>query len=779
MHRDTTPISQDMVFVGGGHSHAIALRHLAMQSLPGVRMTLISSDTNAAYSGMLPGYIAGHYSYDDIHIDLRSLCRFANARFYQDEVIGIDLANQSILCRHRPAVAYDVVSLNIGTTPDVSILGDSARYITAVKPVNRFIAHWEALVQRVATCHNNRLLSVAVVGAGAGGIELVLAMQHRLQVQQTKKQRCVDRLRFHLFARGHQCLPTHAPRIRRLFRSLLTARGIHLHFDAPVTAVEANAVITADGQRHTMDEVLWATSASAQPWLRESGMAVDERGFVAVDAALESLSHPRLFACGDCAAIRGKQREKAGVFAVRHGKPLAYNLRRVLANKKPRSFVLQHHFLNLISTGDRCAAATRGLAWSLAPAAWIWIWKDWVDRRFMAQFDFNQTSKEPALVSALTSTSVRALASAKAAAGEQRVPYDAMRCGGCGAKVGANVLRRVLHELGKRFANQEVININHFDDDAAVSRFVPQQLSVHSVDGFRSMIDDPYLFGRIVANHALNDMYAMGATPITVLALVTLPYAPESKTEDTLRQLMSGVLEVLSEAHTALIGGHTGEGVELNLGLAVNGSVSTEQLLRKSGVRSGDRLILTKPIGSGTLFAADMRYRAKGRWIAAALRTLQQSNRVAAQCFQRYGASAATDITGFGLLGHLLEMLSLPANGEPTALKVTLNLNAIPLMEGALETISAGIASTLQEQNMQAALLLTAPKEVSLPHYAARYALLFDPQTAGGLLASVAPDRVTDCINELHARGYSQAAVIGEASPRGNGDRAVLLKCDT
>ncbi len=770
MNRDTTPIHQDLVLIGGGHSHVIVLRRLALQPLPGVRVTLISKDANTPYSGMLPGYIAGHYSSDAIHIDLLPLCRFANARFYQDEVVGLDLAHKRIVCRNRPAVAYDVLSINVGAAPDVAALGDSARFVTTVKPISRFVARWQTLAARAAT--HDGVLSIAVVGAGAGGTELVLALQQGL-LQGAAPQRGAERLRFHLFASGPQCLSaTHPARLRRRFGALLAARGICLHSNAPVCAVAADALITADGQRHAMDAVLWATDASAPAWFRTSGLAVDERGFIAVDSSLESVSHRGLFASGDCAAVRDHPREKAGVFAVHQGKPLAANLRRRLYRKALLRFTPQRRFLSLISTGDRRAAAARG-PWSLAPAAWIWRWKDWLDRRFMAQF-----SDLPTPASALPPAPPSVL---DAAVGAASMPVPAaLRCGGCGAKVGAGVLRRVLQELNQLPADNTVeIGFKHFDD-AAVTQVPPERLLVQSVDGFRAMIDDPYLFGRIVANHALNDIYAMAATPTTALALVTLPYAAERQVEDTLRQLMSGALEVLGEARATLIGGHTGEGLELNLGLALCGSVTADQLLRKSGMRCGERLILTKPIGSGTLFAADMRYRAKGRWIVAALATLQQSNRAAAQCLQRAGASACTDVTGFGLLGHLLEMLPLSASDAAHAtLGVTLNLNAIPLMEGALETISSGITSTLQAQNMQAARHLEAPAGIARDgRHGGRYALLFDPQTAGGLLASVPASRATECLKELRAQGYGQAAVIGEAGARSS-TALVRLRLDS
>ncbi|MDW8469814.1 MAG: selenide, water dikinase SelD [Burkholderiales bacterium] len=262
---------------------------------------------------------------------------------------------------------------------------------------------------------------------------------------------------------------------------------------------------------------------------------------------------------------------------------------------------------------------------------------------------------------------------------------SAMRCGGCGAKVSASALARALAAIGPRARADVLVGLAD-PDDAAVLRVPAGKALVHSVDFFRAPLDDPFRFGKIAANHALGDIYAMGGEPFAAAAIVTLPPGLEAKVEDTLFQLLAGAVEVLDEAGCALVGGHSAEGRELALGFAVNGLVDEHLrgLLRKRGMQPGDALVLTKPIGTGTLLAAHARLAARGRWLEAALAAMCQSSRHAARSLVAHGARACTDVTGYGLLGHLLEMV------EPSGVAAELRLGALPLLEGAEETGGGG-----------------------------------------------------------------------------------------
>jgi selenide,water dikinase len=728
------PATTELVLVGGGHAHVQVLKSFGMQPVPGVRLTLVARDVETPYSGMLPGFIAGHYDHDACHIDLMKLAGFARARLIHGEAVGIDRSARMIMLRGRPPIRYDLLSLDIGSTPKAHDVPGAAEYATPVKPVDRLAGRWAALVKRVeATDRPLDLmppdlvpLDLVVVGGGAAGVELALAVDHRFSG-------VPRRPRMTLVTRG-ELLAGHTGRVRAAFQRVLLERGVTVHDHADVVGVEPDAVVCADGRRIRFDEALWAVQAGAAPWLRQTGLELDDRGFVAVDATLRSVNDERVFAVGDVASVLPYPREKAGVFAVRQGPPLTANLRRALAGEALRPFKPQTNFLKLISTGDRYAVASRG-RWS-AEGRWVWRLKDWIDRRFMEKFQ-NVPAMAPAMA--------MAMAMATAAAPE-------MRCAGCGAKVPAGALRRVLERLKPE-------GLDASDDAAVLAPPGDGRLMVQTIDFFPAFTSDPYLFGRIAANHALGDIHAMGAEPLTALAIACVPPASPDIVEDDLFQMLRGGLDVLEAAGARLAGGHSAEGSEPALGFTVTGAVAPDRILHKRGLKPGNRLILTKPLGTGALLAAAMRGKAKARWIVAALAMMQRSSGPAARCLTEHGATACTDVTGFGLIGHLAEM----AEGSGT--DALIDPARIPVLDGALEMLEAGVRSTLHPGNAEIGWNVDgqAPD------------LLFDPQTAGGLLAGIPAERADACVEALRRLDYAQAAVIGIVEPMaGTGPRIRL-----
>lgn len=712
-----------------------------MNPAPDLAVTLIAREAATPYTGMLPGYVAGRYSRDECHIDLYRLCRAARARLYADEATGLDLAQRRVHCRDRPPVSYDVLSIDIGSTPDQSRVPGAKEHTVPVKPVDGFIRDLTSIEDRIR--RHRAPFRIAVVGGGAGGTELCLALHQRFVTAPAAAGEGPPRVTFCLVAESGELMPTHNRGVRSALTRAIRARGIELRLGCLVERVSAGCLHVANGRPISFDAAYWVTNAKAADWLRSTGLALDERGFVRVDRSLRSVSHPNVFAAGDVAALDGLALEKSGVYAVRQGPVLSHNLVAACRGGTLKPYRPQRKALALVSTGDRYAVASK---WSLsARGRWVWSLKDRIDRRWMRKYQQMNAMAPPG------------------AGRPEDGSASPMHCGGCGAKVGSASLHRVLAELGIPAEPRVLIGLRE-PDDAAVLAVPEGTLLVQSVDYFRPFIDDPYRFARVATNHCLGDLYAMGAAPHSALAIITLPHGPEALAESDLRQLMRGCTEALGQAGATLIGGHTGRGEELGFGLAVNGFAQQPELLRKGGLRPGEALILTKPLGTGALFAGHMRGAARAAWIEAALRAMDQSNKAAADVLRRFGAAACTDVTGFGLAGHLLEMLR--ASGTDA----TLRPDSLPALEGACELLAQGIESSLAPENRK----LGASLRNSSTAAPAQIGLLFDPQTAGGLLAGIPADRAQECVAALHAAGYGSARCIGSVAPRA-GDRAAIM----
>ena len=372
---------KSLILIGGGHAQVYVLDSLAKQPLPGVAVTLIARDVETPYSGMLPGFIAGHYTADQCYVDLAPLAARAGARLIHDEAVGIDRTARTVLCRNGPPVPYDIVALDIGSTPNLAPVPGADRFATPVKPVSTLRARWAALLERVAG--EAGPLRFLTVGGGAAGVEVTLAMRHWLRALAGEHGRDPDTYSFTVVTKG-ALLQDHNASVRRRFRRVLEERGVTVIERDGVRAVAAGRVVCDSGRSLDYDELVWVTEAGGAPWLAQTGLALDDAGFVVVDATLRSVTDPRIFAAGDVAANRDHPRPKAGVFAVRQGPPLADNLRRVLQGADPLPFRPQHQFLSLITTGDRYAIASRG-RWA-AEGRLVWWLKDQIDRRWMRQW---------------------------------------------------------------------------------------------------------------------------------------------------------------------------------------------------------------------------------------------------------------------------------------------------------------------------------------------------------------------------------------------------------
>ncbi len=698
-----------LIVVGGGHAHVHVLKSLAMRPEPGLRVTLVSPHSYATYSGMVPGVLAGQYRLDEAQMDVRALAARAGAAFIPDRVVRIDPRGRRLELAARPPLSYDLLSLDIGSQPAGAERIAAGAAAVIVKPIEVAASGIQGALAAPSPPAGKQIV---IVGAGAGGVEIAFAAAVHMHREGKGCVTLCDAEALPLLARGQ--------RTARVVARALAEHGIQFIGHVEATAVHAGGVMLSDGRELVADLVVWATGAAGPALLADSNLPVDARGFLRVGNDLRCAEYPDIFAAGDCAALASyPELAKAGVHAVRQGPVLAHNLRAAARGGRLQVYTPQRRFLSLLNTGDgRAIFSYPGLAWRGRLA---WRLKDRIDRAFVAKY-------------------VRPPLHQRDAMGGVMQP-----CGGCAAKVGADVLERVLRRLDVPVSEQVLIGLAPADD-AAVFAHPQGMLAVATTDGFPPFSDDLYLVGQVAAVNAASDLYAMGAEGTAALAFVCLPEADAAAGEADLDQILRGALAALQQLDIPLVGGHTIAGAQAIVGFAMHGWVHPERVLRKAGARAGDILVLTKPLGTGVVLAAARAGFAAADWVEAAQCSMLRSNGPAMRLLVTHGVRACTDVTGFGLAGHLREMLR--AGG----VAARLTHGALPALPGTLELLRAGWRSSFHAANARAQ---DADNGDPLT------ALLVDPQTSGGLLAAVPAERIAALQIACAAAGEA-LSVIGE-----------------
>ncbi len=709
-----------LILVGGGHAHVQVLRRLAMHPNPRLRVTVVLDRPEAVYSGMVPGFVAGDYAYHELAIDVVPLARRAGATVVLAPAHRIDADARRIELVGRPPLRYDLASLDVGSSVRGAELPGVAQFALSTRPIARFVSELGPRLEG-----HGDAPSIAVVGGGAAGVELCFTLDGRLRREGRKPS-------IRLITSDSVCLPNYESAVRGRIEEEARRRGIVLTYNAPVASVTQDAVVTED-DRFSADLCVWAAGAAPTELITRSPLPKNDDGFVRVSSTLQVVGHPELFAVGDCAQLEDAPWvPKAGVYAVRQGPFLSRNLRAAARGGRLRAYHPQRDFLSLLHLGDRRALASK---WGrVATGRLALVLKDRIDRRFVARFSV--VDLKGRVTDALPSP--------------EDMGMEEMECGGCAAKLGGDELSRALGRLP--VAPPDPTVVQGLGDDAAWVRTPSGATTLHTVDAFRAFCDDPWLVGQVAAVNAISDIYACGGKPRHALAWVQLPEREGSAAEERLWQTLQGVRAALDADGVSLIGGHTTHGDELVVGLSVSGDLDGEAPLAKSGATPGDILVLTKALGTGVVLAGDMRGLARGIWYEEVTRSMQRSNAEAAAIARRFRATACTDISGFGLAVHLAEML------EAGEVRAELDVASLPVLSGAAELLEAGVRSTFHPQNEARAMSLALRHDADCP-------LLYDPQTSGGLLFSVAPSQVEPCLEALRASGATEARAIGTVTP--------------
>jgi selenide,water dikinase len=366
-----------LVLAGGGHAHIEVLRDLAVRPGSGIAVTLVTPRPRLIFTGMIPGVVAGHYRLEDCSIDVEVLAQRANARFVNGAIFKVDAANHRVHCADGETLDYDFLSLDVGSRVATGAATGIEEHATLVRPMEVLMKGWADVLSRA---REGKVRSVTIVGGGAAGVELALAMEYRLRREHPESPAHVR-----VITNTATIVPDFSAGARRRLKLALGRRDIGLHVGANVDAVGADHVRLDSGIEFSSDATFWAGGPSAPPWIASSGLAVDTRGFLLVNETLQSVTDRDIFGIGDCATQEGHPHARAGVFAVRAAPVLAANLRATAHGGVLTPHVTNPRYLALVSAGRKTAIGIWGdlsfQGW------WAWRWKDRIDRAFVARYD--------------------------------------------------------------------------------------------------------------------------------------------------------------------------------------------------------------------------------------------------------------------------------------------------------------------------------------------------------------------------------------------------------
>jgi len=674
---------------------------------PAGMITLVNKSSSTIYSGMFPGVVAGKYKIDEILIDLRNLASKAGVSFVMAEIEGIDTKKKKLLLAGRPEIEYSLLSLNVGTKTNLNskslIRGDKDLAV----PIKPFFESYKFIVGQDIHKDNPSAKPFLIIGGGFAGIEIAFSLRKRWPersiIIKVKSQ-------------------------RKLSKNLLKKLT-----DLKIEIIEKDPSI--------LYPKLICTGNKSFEWIKDSGFPLDENGRILTKKTLQVLNYPDLFAVGDCGVIKDHPRPSSGVWAVRSAKPLAKNLERINKGLKLKEWKPQRKAIQLLDINYVNKKSKAFISWSqlmIGPFDFLSRLKESIDKKFVSKFNLIQDIDK-----------------------EMLAEKEMIKCRGCAAKLAYAPLSTALKKL-------DLIE-SSIDDSINIGILNSSKTLIQSVDGFPSLISDPWLNGRLLAFHSCSDIWACGGSVISAQSVVNLPSLPNDLQQELLFQVLEGINSALTIQGAKLIGGHTLEsrnmseepfslGIESSL--TVNGIIDdNHNFWSKGGMKKGDQILISRSLGTGIIFSAFMNGQVKPYILDSVLKEMNKSQHETInyinQLTNLYPSSkiinACTDITGFGLLGHLSEMLEstnsdqLKMNLDP--LKIILELDNIPVYNGVKELIDKGFESTLAPSNEAFLKNIEGDKNLrfeliynnltsNLSFYNTMLKILVDPQTCGPLVVS-------------------------------------------
>lgn len=688
------PITNDLVLIGGGHSHLSVLMKLSKRPINGNRITLITNEIDTPYSGMIPGYIEGIYSWRDSHIDLYRLCLKLNVRFIHAEVERVSAYEKEIYFKDRPKIKFDVLSINTGIQSNNREIKGAAKYCLPVKPISKLANNFLNKI--------TNFKSIAFIGGGAGSVELALAIKKRfLNINQDIKITIIT---------GKRGLLSTFPQKTKL-TSLKTLEKFKIDIIEykRVLEVKPKQIILSDKSMLKIDKAILSTNSMTPKWLAKSDILLTKDNYILVNKSFQT-NYKYVFASGDVIDFNNQNLKKAGVFAVRSGKPLAINIKQFILGKKLVEYKFNKNYLALIGTSKRSAIATKyNLTFN---SRFFFYLKKYIDQNFIKKFSDFRIRKKFTL-DALKTDVLNIFVKHKEKITDKN---DIMQCKGCAAKVPLNALKQALPK--------DIVSTS----EDAVS--VPGHPELYqTVDMISSIITDPFLLGKIAANHSISDMVSVNSKITSAMMILQLPLSKTEINSRDLEQVLLGANEIFKTIDCPLIGGHTmiGKDKDPIIGFSILGQKQKKIKIMKNRrkIKTKDLLILTEKIGSGLIFAGINNYLIDSYFQTDVIKQMIKGNLNFGKISNHLNILSMTDITGFGLANHLLNLIK--RDNSKTGL--TIYPNKIPLFEGVNECLNKDIKSSLFKSNYD-----IAQKDIIYKRDKSKLDnILYDPQTVGGI----------------------------------------------
>ena len=688
------PITNDLVLIGGGHSHLSVLMKLSKRPINGNRITLITNEIDTPYSGMIPGYIEGIYSWRDSHIDLYRLCLKLNVRFIHAEVERVSAHEKEIYFKDRPKIKFDVLSINTGIQSNNREIKGAAKYCLPVKPISKLTNNFLNKI--------TNFKSIAFIGGGAGSVELALAIKKRfLNINQDIKITIIT---------GKRGLLSTFPQKTKL-TSLKTLEKFKIDIIEykRVLEVKPKQIILSDKSMLKIDKAILSTNSMTPKWLAKSDILLTKDNYILVNKSFQT-NYKYVFASGDVIDFNNQNLKKAGVFAVRSGKPLAINIKQFILGKKLVEYKFNKNYLALIGTSKRSAIATKyNLTFN---SRFFFYLKKYIDQNFIKKFSDFRIRKKFTL-DALKTDVLNIFMKHKEKITDEN---DIMQCKGCAAKVPLNALKQALPK--------DIVSTS----EDAVS--VPGHPELYqTVDMISSIISDPFLLGKIAANHSISDMVSVNSKITSAMMILQLPLSKTEINSRDLEQVLLGANEIFKTIDCPLIGGHTmiGKDKDPIIGFSILGQKQKKIKIVKNRrkIKTKDLLILTEKIGSGLIFAGINNYLIDSYFQIDVIKQMIKGNLNFGKISNHLNILSMTDITGFGLANHLLNLIK--RDNSKTGL--TIYPNKIPLFQGVNECLNKDIKSSLFKSNYD-----IAQKDIIYKRDKSKLDnILYDPQTVGGI----------------------------------------------